>query len=142
VAKNNMKMITVGRSPENDVVITDKTVSGKHLSFTLKDENQYFVQDLGSSNGTFVNGEKLGFAPVEIQSTDIVKIGETILPWTNYFIENQATPPKVEMNPTEEKTVEQLPKKPNRLMLYILCSLGAVCVVLLMVWYFTQVVKP
>jgi len=48
----------VGRSAINDVQIMDKYVSREHL-LLRKSGNKYFVRDLGSRNGTFVNGNQI-----------------------------------------------------------------------------------
>jgi len=53
-------MIFLGRSPTNDVVILDAMVSKLHAYFCqLPGENEYQLVDMNSTNGTFVNGEKL-----------------------------------------------------------------------------------
>jgi hypothetical protein len=53
-------MIFLGRSPTNDVVISDTMVSKLHAYFCqLPGENEYQLVDMNSTNGTFVNGEKL-----------------------------------------------------------------------------------
>ena len=49
---------TIGRSPDNNIQILDKTVSRKHLKIFRK-KNEYFIQDLKSRNGTFVNGGRV-----------------------------------------------------------------------------------
>lgn len=49
--------VTVGRNPENDIQIDNKVVSGVHLRLTLSPE--LLVEDLGSTNGTLVNGVKI-----------------------------------------------------------------------------------
>jgi len=54
VTKNEM---TVGRLPDNDVVIDYPAVSGHHCKITLIGES-YFVEDLNSTNGVFVNANK------------------------------------------------------------------------------------
>jgi pSer/pThr/pTyr-binding forkhead associated (FHA) protein len=48
----------VGRSPDNDIQMKDRSVSRKHLKI-LKKSNQYFIEDLQSANGTFVDGKPL-----------------------------------------------------------------------------------
>ena len=48
-------LITIGRAPSNDVVIDDPTVSAQHASLT-KSPSGYRLKDLGSSNGTQING--------------------------------------------------------------------------------------
>jgi putative methionine-R-sulfoxide reductase with GAF domain len=48
----------IGRSPDNDIQIEDKTVSRKHLRI-LKTGNRYYITDLKSRNGTFFNGNYL-----------------------------------------------------------------------------------
>lgn len=71
------------RSGENDVVLPDKTVSGKHCVFVMED-NRTFIKDLGSANGTrlFEGGR---YRPIdahngaEIKSGNKICLGETIL---------------------------------------------------------------
>ena len=53
-----MKVITVGRSSDNDDVINDAKVSRKHLQFVYNDSGVWSVVDLNSASGTFVNGQK------------------------------------------------------------------------------------
>ena len=48
-------VVTIGRSPSNDVVIDDPTVSAQHASLT-KSPSGYRLKDLGSTNGTQING--------------------------------------------------------------------------------------
>src|SRR5262245_63705293 len=49
---------TIGRSAECDVVLTVRRVSGHHAQ-VLRLGGMYFIEDLGSSNGTFVNGQRI-----------------------------------------------------------------------------------
>ena len=49
---------TIGRSPESDIQIMDNTISRKHLKI-LRKNDEYFIEDLNSKNGTFVNGERV-----------------------------------------------------------------------------------
>jgi pSer/pThr/pTyr-binding forkhead associated (FHA) protein len=50
--------VYIGRAPDNDVQMKDKFVSRKHLRI-FKKKNKYFIEDLKSKNGTFVNGEQI-----------------------------------------------------------------------------------
>lgn len=51
-------ILTVGRSEENDIILNDRKVSRKHAIFKL-DGQRILIEDLGSSNGTYVNGNKI-----------------------------------------------------------------------------------
>ena len=50
--------VTIGRKPYNDIVLDHRAVSGQHATVTLMLEDA-ILEDLGSTNGTFVNGEKV-----------------------------------------------------------------------------------
>ena len=50
---------TMGRAPRADFIVDGALVSRVHCRFTLSDANELRVEDLGSTNGTFVNGEKV-----------------------------------------------------------------------------------
>ena len=53
---------TVGRAPGADFVVDAALVSRVHCRLTLNETNQLELEDLGSTNGTFVNGRKVGKA--------------------------------------------------------------------------------
>jgi pSer/pThr/pTyr-binding forkhead associated (FHA) protein len=50
---------TMGRAPRADFVVDAALVSRVHCRFTLNDADVLQLEDLGSTNGTFVNGEKV-----------------------------------------------------------------------------------
>jgi pSer/pThr/pTyr-binding forkhead associated (FHA) protein len=50
--------IVIGRDPTNDIVINDAEVSRKHARLMLQ-AGSYVLEDLGSTNGTYVGGQKL-----------------------------------------------------------------------------------
>jgi diguanylate cyclase (GGDEF)-like protein len=53
------KELLIGRAPEADVCIPDRRVSQRHARVVVTPEGAVFVEDLGSTNGTYVNGEKV-----------------------------------------------------------------------------------
>jgi pSer/pThr/pTyr-binding forkhead associated (FHA) protein len=64
---------TIGRSPENDVFLDDVTVSRKHAVLDRREDGMFFVRDVGSLNGTYVNGEQV--EQTTLASGDEVQIG-------------------------------------------------------------------
>jgi len=62
----------IGRAASNDFVIEEDTVSAEHAKIMEKD-GKFFVQDLGSTNGTFVNGEQV--IRQQLKELDIIKLG-------------------------------------------------------------------
>lgn len=79
-----MKVITIGRSSENNIVINDAKVSRTHLQLVQNDNGVCSVVDLNSANGTFVNGQKIT-GEVRLQPHDVIRIGNTTLPWQEYI---------------------------------------------------------
>ncbi len=68
--------IVVGRSSELDMVLVEDMVSRRHAKIIITDD-QIFIQDLGSTNGTFVNGEKIKRA--KLNENDRILIGTSII---------------------------------------------------------------
>jgi predicted component of type VI protein secretion system len=69
--------LTVGRDPSNPVSINDGEISRRHAKLTWKGAS-YVLEDLGSTNGTFVNGTRLS-APLALKPGDAVSFGENIV---------------------------------------------------------------
>jgi predicted component of type VI protein secretion system len=108
---------TIGRKPHNDIQIDNLAVSGEH-AMIMTILNDSFLEDLGSTNGTLVNGQ-----PIKkhfLQNNDVVEIGKYKI---KYVTEAPATmtkedfektmvlrapaaapAPKVERNPTDTQT--------------------------------------
>ena len=71
--------ITIGRDPSNSITLDDMLASRFH-AVVQKVRNDYFVEDLGSTNGTFVNGERIPPEKyVRLQPADTVLIGRSEL---------------------------------------------------------------
>lgn len=84
-----MKVITIGRSSENDIIIEDVKVSRTHLQLVQKDNGSYSVVDLNSANGTYVNDKKIN-GEAQLQPNDTIRIGDTIIPWQGYFMSHDS----------------------------------------------------
>jgi hypothetical protein len=82
-----MKVITIGRDSSNEVVINDDKVSRNHLQIIQDDLGNFRLADFGSINGTFVNGNKVS-GEVSLNPDDSLRIGDTTLPWKDYFALN------------------------------------------------------
>lgn len=71
--------ITIGRETDNDVVIDNKLAS-RHHALIQKIKNDYFLKDLDSTNGTFLNGEKIPKDKYfKLGANDTITIGKTNL---------------------------------------------------------------
>ncbi|MEU3479665.1 FHA domain-containing protein [Streptomyces sp. NPDC033754] len=65
--------IRIGRAPDNDVVVSDLIVSRRHAELRALPDGTYAIHDLGSHNGTFLNGRRV--VDARVTADDIVGIG-------------------------------------------------------------------
>src|SRR5579872_1366918 len=71
----------IGRHPECNLQINSNMVSRKHAKVT-KDSTGFLVEDMGSGNGTFVNGKKIE-GPTVLDHEDRIKLGPILLRFEN-----------------------------------------------------------
>ncbi|MEU0052942.1 FHA domain-containing protein [Streptomyces sp. NPDC006309] len=71
--------ITVGRSAEADVPLDDPDVSRLHCAVTVGADGRVSVADLGSTNGTSLDGVRVGEQPVRVPAGGLLRIGESAL---------------------------------------------------------------
>lgn len=104
------KQITIGRSSINEISITDPEISRKHAQL-IKQDLEYAIEDLGSTNGTFVNNRRIvGLTP--LHDGDIIEFGEAI----SLLYEAESTlpidipaQPSAQSKPTEAEPVQAEP---------------------------------
>ncbi|WP_455217299.1 FHA domain-containing protein [Kaarinaea lacus] len=65
--------VSIGRKHGNDIQLNDLTISGRHALVTLTPDNNVTVEDLGSTNGTLVNGDHITKATLD--HGDIIQVG-------------------------------------------------------------------
>lgn len=81
----NPETTTIGRDPQNDIILDDEAVSRQHAKIRLEKvkvegeepHNQFFVYDLATPNGTKVNGQEILKHP--LVDDDEIELGRTIL---------------------------------------------------------------
>ena len=149
--------IFLGRDISNDIVINDAEVSRKHARMTFQ-EDQYILEDLGSTNGTFINGVRIT-KPHRLTLGETIQLGENISMVFNASFDPDATvavsqrPPQVAAPrpvtypphmPSQEPTYNPMPgastsKSSNRLWLIggIGCLLIFLCAIVpgLILWW-------
>lgn len=70
--------ITVGRDPMSDISIADPEISRHHARLE-KTDTGYQLQDMGSTNGTYIDGERLGAEPAALQPGQSVVFGSGVV---------------------------------------------------------------
>ena len=64
----------LGRGKDNEIIIKDPYISKKHLKI-VEDEGNYYLEDLGSANGTYLNGDKI-MDVVKLKNGDRIRVGQ------------------------------------------------------------------
>lgn len=102
-----MKVISVGRSSSNDIVVPNATVSSTHCQIIQHDDGTFSIADFGSKNGTSVNGRRIhGEMPLRLG--DSVTVANTPVQWQNYIQINQVN--NYNYHPVEKESVHIIEK--------------------------------
>jgi len=123
--------ITIGRGVQNDVVITSKRVSREHAC-VRRDGWRVMLEDLGSTNGTFLNDERV-LTPMALQDEDRIKIGDVVLVFHDPDVTYRDTPfPELEVDVAAgvvrvDRHVVELSPKEFALLAYLHEQRGQVC---------------
>jgi len=105
----NKPSIFIGRAQENDLILPVPSVSKRHARLLIKD-GRYVLMDLGSTNGTFVNGRQIN-GPVVVKPGDRISIGEFELS----LILPQQKPATQESKPkSPSPVIREQPVRPQR----------------------------
>jgi len=105
---------TIGREAGNDIIINDPQVSRHHARLTLQG-SAYILEDLGSTNGTFVNGRRVT-GPVALSHGDMLGLGDTVVLAVSGGADAAVTqvgrvPTAPSMQPARPQAVSQQPSR-------------------------------
>ena len=71
------EVTSVGRVEGNDMVLNHQSVSGSHGELVLRGDQDVYIRDLGSTNGSYIDGNKVAESPV--QPGEVITFGEVQL---------------------------------------------------------------
>jgi DNA-binding response OmpR family regulator len=121
----------LGRAVENEIVIVSKRASREHAHIR-RDGRRTFLDDLGSTNGTFLNGERV-LGSLQLQDGDQIAIGEVVFTFHDPDTTTRETPfPELEVNVEagivrlNRRTIQLSPKEFS-LLAYLYQNRGKVC---------------
>jgi DNA-binding response OmpR family regulator len=123
--------VTIGRAIENDIVITSKRISREHAR-VRREGWRAILEDLGSTNGTFLNDERV-LTPVELHDEDRITIGDVTLIFHDPDITYRDTPfPELEVDVAAavvrvDRRMVELSAKEFALLAYLYEHRGQVC---------------
>lgn len=115
---------TIGRDPNNEIVIDDIEISRNHLKINVN-ENLLLIEDLNSTNGTFLNGKRIQKVK-EVTDGDLISLGKNIVlevvrekvdedPQNQKMEEFEplSTTAEETAKPFDQVTMDQIPKEPE-----------------------------
>ncbi len=106
----NKDRMTLGRRPYNDIVVDNLAVSGEHAALQVIGHD-YFIEDLNSTNGTYINEQKI--KRQILKNGDTIEIGKYAIKYVQDGVTSQSAtlnPVSASLNVNDEKLVEE--KKP------------------------------
>jgi adenylate cyclase len=98
---------SLGRSRTNHIVLEDKKVSRRHAIIHPQGQSEFWLVDLGSINGTYVNERRVA-QPVQLQHQDRIQIGQFQL----QFIQPRSSPTPIGEHSVSEQTIVEIRSRP------------------------------
>jgi pSer/pThr/pTyr-binding forkhead associated (FHA) protein len=115
-----MRIIKIGSDTNNDMIISgDPAVSRMHMQLFIDDEANVFVTDCNSTNGTYVNGQRIDIS-IKLETYDILRIANTLINWQQLLLDNvdvkeayetfqdNSSIPELQLEPQKNKSVKLL----------------------------------
>ena len=106
----------VGRGPDNDLQIIEQSISRKHARILLSGE-RLFIEDLGSQNGTQINGHPVGsYFQIEIKQGDFISLGSVLISLGKPYAEDgMVTQYSISLKERPEEPAKHLLHKDRRI---------------------------
>ncbi len=127
------RSLLIGRSSACDVVIDHPEVSGRHAILSITPDGVYEIQDIGSKNGIYVNGDRV--IKKALQEGDKVLLGSYELDWLTIL----KNPPASAGGSDSPTRVTRVPFQGKSALRTVLFVIAAVVAVFLLLWF---VVRP
>lgn len=115
-----MRIIKIGSDTNNDMIISgDPAVSRMHMQLFIDDDANVFVTDCKSTNGTYVNGQRIETS-IKLETYDILRIANTLINWQQLLLDNvdvkeayetfqdNSSIPELQLEPQKNKSVRLL----------------------------------
>ena len=99
--------ITLGRKPHNDIVFDNMVVSGEHCVFEIEGIADVYIEDLGSTNGTYINGHMIKSRQL-LQDGDMISIGHVML---QFLAASAPRQPAAQQDTTNVMSLDALDRK-------------------------------
>jgi pSer/pThr/pTyr-binding forkhead associated (FHA) protein len=103
--------INIGRSKENDIVIDNIAVSRRHAQIERKGGTSYFLRDLNSANGTFLNGGQIDANDHELRDGDAIGIAKFALLIQGIARAPQETPKAIPKEDIDGTMIFDVPRR-------------------------------
>ena len=104
------KGLTIGRDPLSDILINDPEVSRQHALLKRTATGDYYIQDLGSTNGTYVDSKRLGSEPFILKPSNAIILGGAV---TLIFRERSSKSYPANVQGREDRYSGQAQRKPG-----------------------------
>jgi pSer/pThr/pTyr-binding forkhead associated (FHA) protein len=130
-----MKELKIGRSLDNNIVLDDESVSRHHAIIFQNVNQQFSIIDHNSTNGTFINGVRI-YGTRQMEYNDILKIGNSILPWRNYFQISKENRSETLLNSNQVQSIKshKILEVNDWLVIYLIMIIPVINLVFLIVW--------
>jgi adenylate cyclase len=91
-------LMTIGRTPPNDILVPHPKISRNHAMIRMLEQGEYYLVDVGSTNGTLLNGKRV-VMPTPLKDLDVITLEDCTLTF-------RAAPPAVAQAPEHDEDVQ------------------------------------